>query len=74
MFGIIAFGCFWCGRTGYITDECKCGKCGRTIDMKYEMYVYTEKLKEHKNNHSYWPAYDDKDGAKRVGKGSKYSR
>ena len=39
MIGILRIGCDWCGTTGYITDDHRCGKCGRSDNLKYEQYV-----------------------------------
>ena len=36
---IIKIGCDWCGSTGYITEEHRCGKCGRSDDLAYETHV-----------------------------------
>lgn len=69
------FGCYHCG-TGYFTQDepLRCGKCGAYLDRKREEYVRCEQAKEHKNNHSYFPAYDSKDGGPSLKKWSKYGK
>jgi hypothetical protein len=41
--------CLWPGCGGWINEEGRCGKCGRSLDMDHENYVKRESKKKHRN-------------------------
>ena len=49
---IIKIGCVWCGPTGWIMEDHRCGKCGRTDNYGYELNIQKLQRLPHRNPHT----------------------
>ena len=40
---IIKLGCTWCGPSGYVRNDGRCGKCGKTQNIALEKMIEKKK-------------------------------
>jgi len=57
MIMILKIGCDWCGTTGWITEDHRCGKCGRSDDLAYEQRV-AGFVRNNESKFVDWHSYD----------------